>query len=49
MIPVWEGRREIGLPLYGCVLLWIWSLARLRKPAAATTAIEQSPARARAA
>jgi alpha-1,2-mannosyltransferase len=29
MIPFWEGRRELGLSLYGCVLLWGLAWVRL--------------------
>ena len=51
MIPVWEGRREIGLSLYGCVLLWVAALGSLqqRNNAVAIRASDRSVPLARAA
>jgi len=49
MIPVWEGRREIGLSLYGCVLLWALALVRLQKPVEMPVAVKQPPVPTRAA
>jgi alpha-1,2-mannosyltransferase len=51
MIPVWEGRREIGLSLYGCVLLWVAAVVSLQRQddAVAIRGNERSVSMARAA
>ncbi len=40
-IPLWEQRREMGFPLFGCLLLWGATLVQLRaRPPEAETEIE---------
>jgi hypothetical protein len=52
MVPVWEHRREAGLSLYGCLILWLGLVVQLwrdRKTAAVATTADPPQPLARAA
>jgi hypothetical protein len=36
-IPVWEARRDAGLSLFGCLILWCMAIVQLRHRATANS------------
>jgi alpha-1,2-mannosyltransferase len=39
MVPFWEYRREVGIPLYASLMLWIAAIVQLRREPALLTAV----------